>query len=167
MARIYRNRWIKTAKVAELRHLEPTPTSIHQPGFQGSGNVNVIAHAGAILALPELGLPWEISSTVDTLGQHDFNGSLRSNMTAHPKKDARTGELFFFGYDFGPVYLRYHVADSGGALIRSIDIKKPLPTMMHDFGVTQSTAIFMDFPVVFDLDMNAHLPFRWRDDVPS
>ena len=40
-------------------------------------------------------------------------------MTAHPKICPRTGELHFFGYDFTPPYLTYHVADAAGTLITS------------------------------------------------
>ena len=76
----------------------------------------------------------------------------------------------FFGYDFGPISLRYHVADRAGKLRRTVDIEKPIATMMHDFGVTQTRVIFMDLPVAFDMEMalqGAALPFRWRDDMPA
>ena len=43
----------------------------------------------------------------------------RSPMTAHPKLDAETGEMLFFGYSPFPPYLQYHVADRSGALVRS------------------------------------------------
>src|SRR5262249_52006378 len=39
-----------------------------------------------------------------------------------------------------------------------------LPTMMHDFGVTATRVVFMDLPVVFDLNLvaqGASMPFRW------
>jgi carotenoid cleavage dioxygenase-like enzyme len=38
--------------------------------------------------------------------------------------------------------------------------------MIHDFGVTQSRVVFMDLPVVFDIDLVAQglkMPFRWDD----
>jgi carotenoid cleavage dioxygenase len=168
-ATAYRNRWVRTQRVAELKGLPAAPTSPKQPMQQGSGNVNVIGHGAKILALPEVGLPYALDRQLNTLGQYDFAGKLASNMTAHPKIDGKTGELLFFGYDFGPVHLRYHVADRNGALQRSIEIAKPHPTMMHDFGVTASRVIFMDFPVVFDLQMamRGSMPFRWRDDVAA
>ena len=169
-ATAYRNRWVRTERVRELKGLPAAPVSPNQPMQQGSGSVNVIGHGGRILALPEIGLPWALDGELNTLGQHDFAGRLASNMTAHPKIDGRSGELLFFGYDFGPVFLRYHVADVSGALIRSVDIAKPYGTMMHDFGVTASRVVFLDFPVVFDLEMamaQKGLPFRWRDDLPA
>ena len=169
-ATAYRNRWVRTQRVEELRGLAAAPLSPNQPMQQGSGSVNVIGHGGRILALPEVGLPWALDGEAGTLGQHDFAGQLKSNMTAHPKIDGRTGELLFFGYDFGPVFLRYHTAAPDGTLVRTLEIAKPHSTMMHDFAVTASRVVFMDFPVVFDLEMamrGSGIPFRWRDDVPA
>jgi len=166
----YRNRWVRTARVEELLGLRAAPTSRNQPFQQGSGSVNVISHGGHVLALPEVGLPWALDSDLATKGQFDYGGLLKSNMTAHPKIDAAAGELIFFGYDFGPVKLRYHAADRDGRLTRSVAIDKPQTTMMHDFGVTASRVVFMDFPVVFELEMamaGKGLPFRWHDDVPA
>jgi carotenoid cleavage dioxygenase len=86
-------------------------------------------------------------------------------MTAHPKVDPVTGELIFFGYDvFGPPFLRSHVVDSGGILVRTEEIDVPRAVMMHDFGVTATRMVFLDLPVVFDLDLavpGQSLPFRW------
>jgi carotenoid cleavage dioxygenase len=62
------------------------------------------------------------------------------------------------------------VADAKGKLLRSVEIEKPIPTMMHDFGVTASRVIFMDLPVAFSLEMamaGKGLPFHWRDDMPA
>jgi carotenoid cleavage dioxygenase len=160
----YRNRFVRTARVQEVLGLPAAPVSPHQPFTQGSGAVNVIRHAGRILALGEVGLPYEMSRGLDTLGQYDYAAALRSNMTAHPKLDPVTGELFFFGYDFGEVPLRYHVAGASGALGRTLELKTPQTTMMHDFGVTATRAVFMDLPVVFDLSLVERgygIPFRW------
>ena len=108
----YRNRWVRTPRLEEQLGLPAAPQSPHAPYPQGSGAVNVIRHAGKILALGEVGLPYAMTRELDTVGQHDFGEQLRSAMTAHPKIDPITGELFFFGYDFGEVPLRYHVADA-------------------------------------------------------
>jgi len=166
----YRNRWVRTAAVERHKGYLAAPTSPNQPGAQGSGSVNVIEHAGRLLALPEVGLPWKLDPELDTLGQYDFGGHLASNMTAHPKIDGKTGELLFFGYDFGPVHLRYHCAAASGELVRSIEIEKPAATMMHDFAVTATRVVFMDFPVLFDLEMvmaGKSIPFRWNENAPA
>jgi carotenoid cleavage dioxygenase len=86
-------------------------------------------------------------------------------MTAHPKLDPGTGELHFFGYGFAPPYLTYHVADAAGRLVRSEEISVPGPTMIHDFNLTEGHVVFMDLPVVFDLElaMTGTMPYRWDD----
>ena len=167
-ARGYRNRFVRTSHVEEVLGLPAAPLSPHAPFYQGSGSVNVIRHAGRILALSEAGLPYEMAGTLETVRQYDFDGALRSSMTAHPKLDPVTGELCFFGYDIGEVPLRYHVADARGRLARSLDIKMPKSaiTMMHDFGVTATRVVFMDLPVVFDLSLveqGYRMPFRWDE----
>jgi carotenoid cleavage dioxygenase len=169
-ARSYRNRWVRTPHVEEVKGLAAAPERGAELFVQGSGNVNVIGHAGRILALSELGLPWEVTPTLDTVGKYDFAGRLASNMTAHPKLDPKTAELVFFGYDFSDVHLRYHVADASGALVHSTEIATPRPTMMHDFAVTASRVVFMDFPVVFDLNLVAQgrrIPYAWQDGLPA
>ena len=163
-ARRYRNRWVRTSRIEETLGLPAAPKSPHEPFPQASGAVNVIAHAGRILALGEVGLPYEVTRALDTVGQYDFAGALRSHMTAHPKLDPVTGELFFFGYDFGPVPLRYHVVDAQGVLTRTVELQTKQPVMMHDFALTATRAVFLDLPVVFDLGMverGYQLPFRW------
>ena len=58
-------------------------------------------------------------------------------MTAHPKSTRPPGEMLFFGYSPFPPFLRYHVVDAAGALVRSVDIDLPRSVMMHDFVVTE------------------------------
>lgn len=167
-AKSYLNRWVRTPVVEELKGLPAAAISPNQPMLQVSGNVNVIQHAGHILALPEVGLPYEMDGELNTLGQYDFNSKLASNMTAHPKIDGKTGELVFFGYDFMQPFLRYHHANAAGEMDHSIEIDMPAAVMMHDFGVSATRVVFMDLPVVFDLEMVAKgMPFRWSEDHQS
>jgi carotenoid cleavage dioxygenase len=166
-AQSYRNRYVRTKRVQEALGLPAASTSPHEPPIQGSGAVNVIKHAGKILALGEVGLPYQLDARAETLLQYDFDGQLRSNMTAHPKLDPVTGQLYFFGYDFGEVNLRYHVADASGALTKTLELATKQPVMMHDFGLTETRAVLMDLPVVFDLNLVAKgysMPFRWDED---
>lgn len=161
----YRNRWVRTdAACAQLGETPPADQPADPlPGISPA-NTHVVSHAGRILALVEVGLPTELDPTLATCGRFDFNGRLRSAMTAHPKIDPVTGELVFFGYGpFGPPFLRYHVADASGALIRTEEIDIARPTMMHDFAITGRYAVFLDLPVVLDMSLfgAGNLPFRW------
>lgn len=161
----YRNRWVRTPAIEAERGLPAAPRAARDDTVGGSGAVNVIGHAGRILALGEVGLPYRMSAELDTIEQYDFGGRLTTNMTAHPHIDAETGEMFFFGYDFGPTNLRYHVAGADGTLLRTEVIDTPAPTMMHDFGVTATRIVFMDLPVTFSLERlgSGGMPFAWDE----
>ncbi len=165
----YRNRWVRTRRLsAELA--TPLPSGPIEP-IDGPANTHVVRFAGATLALVESGFPHALSPDLERARVHDFDGDLASPMTAHPKVDPDSGELVFFGYDvFGPPFLRYHVADPEGNLVRTEEIDLPRAVMMHDFGITATRAVFLDLPVVFDLDLAAArrpVPFRWMPDTPG
>jgi carotenoid cleavage dioxygenase len=159
----YRNRWVKTRALAS--ELETSIPSGPTEPIDGRANTHVIRHAGKTLALVESGFPHALSTDLNRARVYDFDGGLASPMTAHPKVDPTTGELVFFGYDvFGPPFLRYHVVDVKGALVRTEEIDIPRATMIHDFGVTATRVVFLDLPVVFDLELavaGRSLPFRW------
>jgi carotenoid cleavage dioxygenase-like enzyme len=157
----YRNRWVRTPC---FDGQQLTPQSALDIRFS-LANTSVIAHAGRIMACVENALPMELNREIDTVGFHDFGGALQTPFTAHPKICPLTGEMHFFGYRVVPPFLTYHVADASGALQRSLEIPVKGATMMHDFALTAGHLIFMDLPVVFDLDlaMRGTMPFIWSD----
>ena len=135
----YRNRWVRTRKLAA--ELETTSQAGPTEPVDGPANTHVIRHAGRTLALVESGFPHALSDDLGRARIHDFDGGLASPMTAHPKVDPSTGELVFFGCDvFGPPFLRFHVVDPTGHLVRTQTVDIPRATMIHDFGVTASTS---------------------------
>lgn len=160
----YRNRWVRTRKFAAETGTSP-PRGPAEP-IDGPANTHVIHHGGRLLALVESGFPHLLTMGLDTVRVEDFDGMLTSPMTAHPHRDPDTGGLAFFGYDvFGPPYLRYHELDAHGDMVHSTEIDIPRATMQHDFGVTASRVVFLDLPVVFDLELASagqSLPFRWE-----
>jgi carotenoid cleavage dioxygenase len=163
----YRNRWVRT-KV--LGRDVPMSEYVVDGVFDhtlGVANTHVICHAGRIWALVESSFPTELDADLDTVGVRDFDGRLRTAMTAHPKVCPVTGEMHFFGYGFLPPYLTYHRADSSGALVQSEVIDVPGSTMIHDFAISRDHVVFLDLPVVFDLEtamQGGALPYRWSDD---
>ncbi|MFN3219973.1 MAG: carotenoid oxygenase family protein [Acidimicrobiales bacterium] len=162
----YRNRWVRTTKFE--RDLDAMDPEAMMDPTASAANTHVVGHAGRILALEEGHFPYLLSPELETLGCEDYGGALSTAFTAHPKLCAETGELHFFGYSPFPPHLTYHVLDAGGALVHSAPITVPKGTMMHDFMITREHAIFMDLPVVFELDMDAmargEAPIRWDDD---
>ena len=60
--------------------------------------------------------------------------------------------MCFFGYGFAPPFLRYHVVDAQGRLVRSLEIDVPWASMMHDFVVTRRHVIFLVFPATIRLE---------------
>ncbi len=163
-AKWYRNRYVRTPKLAKgLDAMDPD--CIFDP-TASAANTHVLAHAGRIWALEEGHLPWELSAELETIGADDFGGRLKTAFTAHPKLCPETNELHFFGYGAVPPYVTYHVLDAKGELVHSAPITTPKGTMMHDFMITRDHAIFMDLPVVFNMDNMAKglPPIGWDDD---
>jgi carotenoid cleavage dioxygenase len=165
----YSNRWVRTDQASSLLGEDTIPGQPEDVFPVGSSvaNTHVVAHAGKIFALVEVCLPTQVRPDLSTVGRYDFGGRLRSSMTAHPKMDPVTGEMLFFGYDpFGPPWLRYHVVDVAGELVRSEDIDIRGPSMVHDFAITENHIVFFDLPVVFDFDLVGKRPFpaEWKPD---
>ena len=156
----YRNRYVRTPYYDDP---DANPIeSLMQPD-KSAANTHVIHHAGRILALEEGHLPWQLSTDLNTVGVWDFEGKLKTAMTAHPKVCAETGELLFFAYGVFPPYLTYHRISATGKLVQSEQITVPGGTMMHDFNVTRNHVIWMDLPAVWDVTRAGEggLPVRW------
>ncbi|GGT05851.1 carotenoid oxygenase family protein [Nonomuraea spiralis] len=157
----YRNRWVRTGKLAGLPYVRPGGgrdlTAV-------SANTHVIEHAGRVLALVENGLPYRISPDLGTDGPLDFGGRLTTAMTAHPKQDPVTGELHFFGYGVRPPYLTYHRLDASGELVHSREVAVPGGTMTHDFAITEHHVVWLDLPVTFQPHLAGRtMPYQWDD----
>jgi carotenoid cleavage dioxygenase-like enzyme len=162
----YRNRWVQTDSFVKAF---PLYNDDGTRNLRASvANTHVVNHAGKTLALVESSLPYEISNDLQTIGAYDFGGKLVDSMTAHPKICPITGEMHFFGYGniFTP-YVTYHRVDADGQLVINRPVDVPAHTMMHDFALTAGHVVFMDLPVVFDLDMavqgKGNMPYRWDD----
>lgn len=162
----YRNRWVRTESFERdfgVYNADGT-RNLHS----SVANTHVVNHAGRTLALVESSLPYEITNDLQTVGAYDFGGKLVDSMTAHPKICPTTGELHFFGYGsiFAP-HVTYHRADANGELTVNRPLEVKALTMMHDFALTSGHVIFMDLPIVFNLDVaingSGDMPYRWDD----
>lgn len=176
----YRNRWVRTPKW-ELEHAEGEGLSgaFGNPRFSdprivalGStlANTNVVWHAGRLLALEEAHAPFEVDPvTLAPKGSHDFGGKLVGPMTAHPKLDAQSGEMVFFGYGAkGRLTpdVALHLVDRSGVLRRSQWLRAPYPSMVHDFVVTRDWIVLPIFPLTGSVEraLKGLPPYAWEPD---
>jgi carotenoid cleavage dioxygenase len=173
----YRNRWIRSrglgAELALGRAVYPGLGNVMEfPDRSLTGdagpvknpaNTHIVRHAGRWLALWEGGLPTEVTPGLDTIGEYDFDGRLRGAMTAHPRLDPFTGEMLFFSYSLFAPFLRYGVVSAEGELVHQVAIDLPAPVMMHDFVITEDHAVFLDSPIVFNMDSLGQGPMvSWK-----
>ena len=178
----YRNRYVRTfgyeiEKVAgeaiwtgltEMPNVQDPP---HGRLFKNTANTALVWHNNRLFALQEGGNPYEVAvPSLETVGEYDYGGELKHPFTAHPKIDAVSEEMMFFGYQpMGPEFLQYSVASKDGSLVRTSPIELPRGVMMHDFAITENHTIFMDLPVIFNpMRMAQGLsPFYFDKEQPS
>lgn len=168
-AKWYRNRYVHTALYDAKAGFGEGPPG----GASNQANVSAFWHGGKLLTSGEVRLPYELSTDLDNLGVYDYGGALTTAFTAHPKIDPSTGQMHFFGYGFTPPFLTYHVADADGTLIHSSEVPVRASTMIHDFTITETDAVFWELPVIFDLAAATQwivqpdsgvFPYRWSPD---
>ena len=177
----YRNRWVRTPKWrlerAAGKSLFGTfgNPMTSDPSVVGESaavaNTNLVWHGDRLLTLEELHEPYEIDpETLDTVGAWDFGGALRNNMTAHPKVDPRTGEMFFFAYFADGLFsktIALYVADRDGKITRSDLFEAPFPAIVHDFFVTEEHIVIPIFPLDGSMDraMAGGPAFAWEPEL--
>ena len=158
----YRNRYVKTPL-----YLDPDADVMSSLGdmTKSVANTHVIHHAGKIMALEEGHWPYVVSDELETIGPHNFDGKLQGSMTAHPKTCAETGELISFGYGMSEPFLTYHRTSAQGEMLQVEPITVKGATMVHDFNITRNHVVFMDLPVVWNLEglASSGLPVIWDE----
>ncbi|XP_074558198.1 9-cis-epoxycarotenoid dioxygenase NCED1, chloroplastic [Curcuma longa] len=121
----------------------------------GLANTSLVFFGDRLYALGESDLPYAVRVSPEdgeilTLGRCDFDGRLFMGMTAHPKKDPSTGELFAFRYGPIPPFLTYFRFDAegnkAGPDVPIFSVQQP--SFLHDFAVTERYAIFPDLQIV-------------------
>ncbi|RKE37005.1 carotenoid cleavage dioxygenase [Paraburkholderia sp. BL23I1N1] len=158
----YRNRWARTRRWADVHDPDAARALLDT-----NPNVNVLNHAGEILALSDGGAPLAMTAELETLGATRRHKGLAIGMTAHPKVDPQTGELMSFRVDWKKPFLRYEVTDAEGVPGVDVAVDMSSPSMMHDMAITATHSIFLDLNVGYDFSMLSRgfrMPLRWRDD---
>lgn len=125
--------------------------------YNGAGlaNTSLLYFNRTLMALEESDLPYAMKVTESgdmvTVGRYDFDGRLFMAMTAHPKIDPQTRELFAFRCSFIPPFLNYFRVSPAGEKEPDVGILSMLqPSFIHDFAITKLYAIFPDTQIVVD-----------------
>ncbi|MCB9638664.1 MAG: carotenoid oxygenase family protein [Myxococcales bacterium] len=158
----YRNRWLQTNKFVEEsqagRRLFGTFGNPYD-GWRRLGkignvaNTSVVSHGGRLFALEEASQPFLLDpKTLASKGSYDFDGHLRTAMTAHPKIDPATGELISFSYIVNAQRawrpeMVYQVIDAQGNLKQCDIFEVPYKAMVHDFIVSSKHVAFPILPM--------------------
>jgi len=120
-------------------------------------NTTPYVHAGRLFMAKEDGLPYQINpDTLETIGRWDAMGAIRSEtLSAHPKRDPETGELFLFGYEadgLASPKIAYYVFSPEGEIVHEVWFDAPYAGMQHDFAITADHALFLVYPTIADAE---------------
>ncbi|KAL6997889.1 putative carotenoid cleavage dioxygenase 4, chloroplastic [Sarracenia purpurea var. burkii] len=121
----------------------------------GVANTSLVLFGSKLYALGESDLPYAVklspNGDIMTLGRDDFDGKLSMSMTAHPKIDPDTGEVFAFRYSPIPPFLTFFRFNTDGTKQPDVPIfSMTRTTFLHDFAITQKYAIFADIQLGFN-----------------
>ncbi len=163
----YRNRWIRSHKVATALGKTAAPGPRHG-GFD-TVNTNVVDIAHRTFALVEAGsYPVELSETLDRQTYNPFDGTLKGSFTAHPHLDPLTGEHHAIAYEAtDPETIRHIVISPHGKVVREEPIKVAHGPSIHDCAITQRYVVILDLPVTISMKAliaGYSFPYRWNLD---
>lgn len=167
----YRNRWVRSAAVAEALGEPPHPGPVFE-GMDSAPNTNIVPLGNRLLACVEAGSrPYKIAPDLDTIGPSDLGGTLPGGFTAHPHLDPLAREWHAVNYWWGwGENVQHLVIGADGNVAHSRMIPTTGSPMVHDLALSERWAVVYDLPCDFDLDAamaGERLPYHWRPDEPA
>lgn len=163
----YRSRWVRNDRFNAQAKAGRSLFGIYRNRFTddpsvagvsgGTANTNVIFHNGRLLVLKEDDLPFEVDrDTLDPIGRYDYDGKVAAtSLTAHPKWYPDDGRLLTFSYqakgDGSRDIVFYDIADDG-TINDEIWFEMPYASIVHDFAVTPTWAVFPFMPLITDVE---------------
>jgi carotenoid cleavage dioxygenase len=168
-AESYKRRFVRDDETVAAFH-QP-PVSGPRPKFElggGTANTNIIAHAGKLWAIVEAGnLPVELDADLETVARSNFDGTLPSGFSAHPKRDPVTGELWAAVYSPFANAIQVVVVGADGRVRKVVDVPTPGSAMVHDCAISEKYFVLLDLPVVFTpavIERGGSFPYQWNED---
>lgn len=171
----YRNRFVRDDRVVASRGLPavPGPQQLGRgPRYVADNVVNThtFAHAGRTWCFAEAGvLPMELSYELETVARSDFHGTLNGSWTGHPHRDPDSDELHGIAYYWDWDHVSYQVLGTDGAIRKRIDVPVRGRPVVHDIGLTERYAVFLDGPVNHSPAMAEKgfaFPYLWDFEYP-
>jgi len=140
--------------------------------LKDTANTDLVFHNGRLLATWYLcGDVYQMDPlTLDSRGKNNFGGGLVTSVSAHPKVDARTGEMMYFTLSDTAPFMRYGVVNADGQLDHEVPVELPGPRASHDLTITRDYTIVHDFPLFHDVDIqrkSGHRVTRFHPELPS
>lgn len=140
---------------------------VSRPDDINAANTSVIKIGSEVWALWEGGSPWRVNAEdLETIGRQAFSDPFDGlPFSAHPKQGP-DGDIWNFGA-LGSRCVIWHIG-ADGVLKSATPIDLPVPSLMHDFAVTQRHIVLLLPPLLFTGGEGGSLidKFTWRPDNP-
>lgn len=164
----YKNRFVRTRGLAVERRagravygglLSPVPVDPAlvgedgEPGlFKNGAFINILSHAGQLLALGEAAAAYEMTTELDTIGEWRPGTDAPLILGAHNRHHKATKDLYALDYLVEEPLIHVHQIDKVGKLARSFSVSLAAPSMIHDFVLTGRYMVLLVGPAVFDVE---------------
>ena len=179
----YRNRFVKTAGIGIERrtgkavypsfaHPSPIDPAVFRPGdshvpIKNGAFVNIIKHGDHLIALNEATTCYEMNTDLETLGEWHAGTAEPIRIGAHNRRHPVTGDLYGIAYSWREPTVQVHRLNPSGLLVESRTVTLPMPTMIHDFILTERHVVLIVGPAVFDVAAAraGKSMLQWRPDL--